>query len=197
MTITKDHKELMTEIGVERDHFQHICEAIDIILPTIHLPERSKRILEGVLKGGKTFAVLGKEYDITRERVRQIFYKSLYIAKGKLIDMATSQARVVELNDRVKQLTLQKSFIKQYVMKVFDNSENANKTNDDILYKPIEQLNCSIRLKNCLKSAEINSLREVLDLSVNELLRYRNFGKKSLNELKDILANLGIKWGRK
>ena len=57
---------------------------------------------------------------------------------------------------------------------------------------PVENLNLSARTLNCLKRASIHKLGEVLEKSRAELLRIRNFGEKSLDELRDKLDELGI-----
>ena len=57
---------------------------------------------------------------------------------------------------------------------------------------PVENLNLSARTLNCLKRASIHKLGEVLEKSWEELLRIRNFGEKSLDELRDKLDELGI-----
>jgi len=57
---------------------------------------------------------------------------------------------------------------------------------------PVENLNLSARTLNCLKRASIHKLGEVLEKSRTELLRIRNFGEKSLDELRDKLDELGI-----
>ena len=53
----------------------------------------------------------------------------------------------------------------------------------------------SVRALNCLKSAEVETLGELVVLNKNDLLKFRNFGKKSLTELDDLLANLNLSFG--
>ena len=55
-----------------------------------------------------------------------------------------------------------------------------------------DMLNLSVRSRNCLKNAGIKTMRELVSKSEKELLKYRNFGRKSLNEIKNGLSELGL-----
>jgi DNA-directed RNA polymerase subunit alpha len=68
----------------------------------------------------------------------------------------------------------------------FDN-ENLNKT--------IDELELSVRAYNCLKNANIKSIAELVQKTENEMLRTKNFGRTSLNEIKDILVGMGLHLG--
>ncbi len=57
---------------------------------------------------------------------------------------------------------------------------------------PVETLNLSVRSFNCLKRAGISKVSELLDLTEDEIMKMRNFGKKSLDEIKAVLADRGL-----
>ena len=57
---------------------------------------------------------------------------------------------------------------------------------------PIEDLNFSVRSYNCLKRQEIHTVGELADCTESDLLDIRNFGQKSINEVKIKLASLGL-----
>jgi DNA-directed RNA polymerase subunit alpha len=57
---------------------------------------------------------------------------------------------------------------------------------------PVETLNLSVRSFNCLKRAGISKVSELLDLTEDEIMKMRNFGKKSLDEIKQVLAERGL-----
>ncbi len=65
------------------------------------------------------------------------------------------------------------------------------------LYKPVEELELSVRAYNCLKNAEIKYIGELVQRSESEMLKTKNFGKKSLNEIKDVLVSMGLSLGMK
>jgi DNA-directed RNA polymerase subunit alpha len=63
------------------------------------------------------------------------------------------------------------------------------------LDKSVEELELSVRSYNCLKNANIRTLRELVQKTEGDMLRTKNFGRKSLNEIKDILAAMGLSLG--
>jgi DNA-directed RNA polymerase subunit alpha len=63
------------------------------------------------------------------------------------------------------------------------------------LDKSVEELELSVRSYNCLKNANIRTIRELVQKSEGEMLKTKNFGRKSLNEIKDILQTMGLGLG--
>ncbi len=63
------------------------------------------------------------------------------------------------------------------------------------LDKSVEELELSVRSYNCLKNANIRTLRELVQRTEPEMLRTKNFGRKSLNEIKEILLTMGLNLG--
>ena len=64
-----------------------------------------------------------------------------------------------------------------------------------LLKTSLEDLELSVRAYNCLKAAKINTLEELVSYNTNDLLKFRNFGKKSLVEIEALLAEKGLKFG--
>lgn len=64
-----------------------------------------------------------------------------------------------------------------------------------LLMSKLVDMDLSVRALNCLKSAEVETLGELVVFNRNDLLKFRNFGKKSLTELDELLANLGLSFG--
>jgi DNA-directed RNA polymerase subunit alpha len=65
------------------------------------------------------------------------------------------------------------------------------------LNRSVEELELSVRSYNCLKNANIQTIGELVQKTEAEMLRTKNFGRKSLNEIKEILANMGLSLGMK
>jgi DNA-directed RNA polymerase subunit alpha len=65
------------------------------------------------------------------------------------------------------------------------------------LDKSVEELELSVRSYNCLKNANIRTIRELVQKSEGEMLKTKNFGRKSLNEIKEILQTMGLGLGMK
>ena len=65
------------------------------------------------------------------------------------------------------------------------------------LDKSVEELELSVRSYNCLKNANIRTIRELVGKTETEMLKTKNFGRKSLNEIKEILQSMGLSLGMK
>ena len=65
------------------------------------------------------------------------------------------------------------------------------------LDKSVEELELSVRSYNCLKNANIRTIRELVQKTEPEILKTKNFGRKSLNEIKEILTTMGLSLGMK
>ena len=97
----------------------------------------------------------------------------------------------------------------QHLMLISDENitfETKNKEDDDVvdehilhmrklLKQPLEDLDLSVRAYNCLKAAKINSLSELVSYDTNALIKFRNFGKKSLSEIEDLINEKGLHFG--
>ena len=64
-----------------------------------------------------------------------------------------------------------------------------------VLGTPLEDLELSVRAFNCLKAAKINSLSELVQYTQEELMKFRNFGQKSLSEIEQVLHERGLHFG--
>jgi DNA-directed RNA polymerase subunit alpha len=85
----------------------------------------------------------------------------------------------------------------------FDNKEEKKEDLVDeqtlqlrkILKTPLEDLDLSVRAFNCLKAAKINSLSELVQYEQEDLMKFRNFGQKSLAEIEQVLHERGLQFG--
>lgn len=77
-----------------------------------------------------------------------------------------------------------------------ESQEDIDKINEN-LYRTVEELELSVRSANCLKNAGIKLIGELVSKTEAEMLKTQNFGRKSLNEIKDILSDMGLTFGMK
>jgi DNA-directed RNA polymerase subunit alpha len=75
--------------------------------------------------------------------------------------------------------------------------ETPSAVRTDTLARSVEELELSVRSYNCLKNANISTIRELVLKTEQEMLKTKNFGRKSLNEIKEILAAMGLSLGMK
>ena len=97
--------------------------------------------------------------------------------------------------------------IKEYMTTFvnFDEEETAIESaaygdttdHNENLYRPVSELELSVRSINCLQSAKIETIGELVQKTEQEMLKTKNFGRKSLNEIKHILSAMGLSLGMK
>ena len=81
--------------------------------------------------------------------------------------------------------------------------ESAHQQDDELyvvnenLNKSVEELELSVRAYNCLKNANVQTIGELVVRTEGEMLKTKNFGRKSLNEIKELLADMGLSFGMK
>ena len=149
--------------------------SLEYVLHT--LTERERRVLDFRYKDGLTFEEIGKRECVTRERIRQIHAKSL---------------RKLRCPDRL-------NYLKYGVAGVIARkTENAREAALASLQKPdkpeditLEELELSVRSYISLKRAGMNTLRDVSEMTFDELCRVRGMGKKSIAEICAALTNYG------
>ena len=196
---------------------------VEILNPDLHLASLSKDgdlDMEMTVKHGKGYvpAEMNKEdiqpvgtipidaifspirrvnYNITHARVGQVTdYDSLSIevwTDGSLRpdDAIAYAARILQ-----DQLTIFINFEEEPIAIGPEPVEEKPKFNEN-LYRSIEELELSVRSANCLKNANIKHIWELVRKTETEMLRTKNFGRKSLNEIKEILTEMGLTLGMK
>jgi DNA-directed RNA polymerase subunit alpha len=80
---------------------------------------------------------------------------------------------------------------------VAEAKEEATSQFNPNLYRSVEELELSVRSANCLQNANIKYIYELVQKTEAEMLKTKNFGRKSLNEIKDILSEMGLSLGMK
>jgi DNA-directed RNA polymerase subunit alpha len=77
------------------------------------------------------------------------------------------------------------------------DSHDGPMIRNENLNRSVEELELSVRSYNCLKNANIATIAELIQKTEAEMLKTKNFGRKSLNEIKEILAQMGLSLGMK
>ena len=78
-----------------------------------------------------------------------------------------------------------------------DHEDSGRMTFNENLDRSVDELELSVRSYNCLKNADIRTIRELVQKSEPDMLKTKNFGRKSLNEIKEILHSMGLHLGMK
>lgn len=103
---------------------------------------------------------------------------------------ALSEAAQI-LNDHLELFT---HFDETYVEEDKKINEDAERL-ESYLSKPVAELELSVRAANCLAAGDIVTIRDLVSRTEQDMLKFRNFGRKSLNEIKAILAEMGLSFG--
>ena len=80
---------------------------------------------------------------------------------------------------------------------VLEEEEPEEEKFNENLFRPVSELELSVRSANCLKNANITLIGELVQKTEAEMLKTKNFGRKSLNEIKSILTDMGLSLGMK
>ncbi|MCY4567447.1 MAG: DNA-directed RNA polymerase subunit alpha [Candidatus Poribacteria bacterium] len=97
-------------------------------------------------------------------------------------------------NILLQQLEIFTEFDESYV-ELEPEIDEAKLRRNRYLAKPVSELELSVRASNCLETANIKTIRELVTKEEKDMLEYKNFGRTSLNEIKEQLANMGLALG--
>jgi DNA-directed RNA polymerase subunit alpha len=120
----------------------------------------------------------------------------IFTNKGILPDEALSKSA----NILIKYLKVFTKFSPEDVElegELISKEEKEKSEKEKILNKSIEELDFSVRSYNCLKKSNINTLRDIVNYSPMEVIKIKNLGKKSLDEIKEKLTKYGFVLGEK
>ena len=107
----------------------------------------------------------------------------------------TAKEAITQASDiLLDQIRLFSDFDETYVEPVQEIDEEELQR-EKWLSKPVAELELSVRSANCLEAAQITTIRDLVVKTEQEMLKFRNFGRKSLNEIKDILSEMGLSLG--
>jgi DNA-directed RNA polymerase subunit alpha len=74
-------------------------------------------------------------------------------------------------------------------------SDDGDKGFNENIYRSVDELELSVRSSNCLKNARIHTIYQLVQKTDSEMLKTKNFGRKSLNEIKEVLSTMGLSLG--
>lgn len=197
---------------------------VEVMNPDHHIATCGKDAnleVELTVKMGKGYVSADRNRD-DKAPVGTIPIDSIY-SPIKKVNFAVSNARVGQMTDYDKltievwtdgsakpedaisyaakimkeQLSIFINFDEESEPQQFEESqEDKDKINEN-LYRTVEELELSVRSANCLKNAGIKLIGELVSKTEAEMLKTQNFGRKSLNEIKDILSEMGLTFGMK
>jgi DNA-directed RNA polymerase subunit alpha len=148
-----------------------------------------------ILVDSKFSAVKRVKFHVEETRVRdQTNFDRLILEVTTDATLTAKEAVTQAANILIDQLQLFSDFDETYVEPV-EIVDEEKIQREKYLSKPVAELELSVRSSNCLEAAQIVTIRDLVVKTENDMLKFRNFGRKSLNEIKDILATMGLSLG--
>jgi DNA-directed RNA polymerase subunit alpha len=95
-----------------------------------------------------------------------------------------------------EQLTVFINFEEEEEFEIKEEAPSQDKFNENLL-RSVDELDLSVRAENCLQSANIKYIGDLVQKTEAEMLKTKNFGRKSLKEIKELLAEMGLSLGMK
>jgi DNA-directed RNA polymerase subunit alpha len=196
---------------------------VEILEPDAHIAtvaEGGKLQMEMRMKRGRGYVAADKNFDedlgigwIPIDSVHSPVKKVNYLVEAARLGQTTDYDKLTvdvwtngSINPR-EAISLSAKLIRDH-LNIFISLEESGEQPQDAqaetpragalnehLDKSVEELELSVRSYNCLKNANIRTIRELVQKSEPEMLKTKNFGRKSLNEIKEILQTMGLSLG--
>ena len=193
-TRKKELEVASTELQEQMDAMNMFPERIKYILELLsaafsyfdeRLEPRELKIIELMLQG-KALSEVGEKVSLSRERTRQVLEKALRKIQ--------SYPNEVQIKDKIIQE--QEQIIQEFQKKLSELGVSPPPYGQQFLLQThLQDLPFSVRTQNCLRVAEIETVGDLVKMQRESLLRFRNFGKKGLEELDEFLAAHNLSWG--
>jgi DNA-directed RNA polymerase subunit alpha len=136
-------------------------------------------------------------YTVTHSRVGQITdYDRLTMEIWTNGNVAPADALGYAAKILKEQLSVFINFDEEEIIPKTPEAPELAKLNEN-LFKGVDELELSVRSANCLKNADIRYIGDLVQKTETEMLKTKNFGRKSLNEIKEILSEMGLSLGMK
>ena len=209
--------------GIVRAKDIEVDADVEILEPEAHITtvsEGGKINMELRLKRGRGYVSADKNFDedlgigwIPVDSVHSPVKKVNYLVEAARVGQATDYDKLtidVWTNGSVTArdaVSLAAKLVRDH-LNIFINLEDAGEATiegvvevprsgalNEHLEKSVEELELSVRSYNCLKNANIRTIRELVGKTEAEMLKTKNFGRKSLNEIKEILTSMGLSLG--
>jgi DNA-directed RNA polymerase subunit alpha len=121
----------------------------------------------------------------------------LYEDQGRYDDADDCLQRLLSVNpNHPRGMLYQKDVDSSLSMMYDEDSEKRQEKRNALLETPVTDFELSVRARNCLKKMNIRTLGDLLKITEAELLGYKNFGETSLEEIRNMLTNKGLRLGQ-
>ena len=150
---------------------------------------REKKIMQSFFDGDK-ISNIADEFGLSKERVRQIIIKAIRKFNYAIEELTGLKRENDSLKEEIKNVKMQL---------IIQEGEKEEELSGDITPSvfSIRLVNCDlpVRVLNVTKAADIDTIGDLVQYSKFEMVKFRNFGKKSLMQLDEFIHEMGLEWG--
>ena len=173
------------------------------------LTDREMKVILLRYRDGLDLVETGKQFNVTRERIRQIEAKALRKMRWQgsasygILTLGLMAWVREQVNKKADELTADRmerfkaAWYQEHPMQGAEQEPETSEQDERaaLLMKPIEELDLSVRSYNCLKRAGINTVGDLTERTRDSLAYVRNLGRRSLEEIERKLNGLGLSFG--
>ena len=187
---------LCVESGMRTEFFATVC---DMLAVYGSLTAREADVVKRRLYG-ETLESIGEMFGLSRERVRQIAEKAIRKSK-ELTWLKENTEHIRELEADNQGLKRTVVLLREKLTEYEERPELADadfvvlNNTCELLATNVKNFNFTVRALNCMRSADIETVGDLVKYPKSDLMKFRNFGKKSLAELEYFVESHNLSWG--
>lgn len=150
---------------------------------------REKKIMQAFFNGDR-ISDIADNFELSRERVRQIVIKAIRKFNYAIEEFVDLKMENNSLKEEIKNVKM------QFIMQEGEKEEEQSEDVPPSLFS-IRLVNCNlpVRVLNVTKAADIDTIGDLVQYSKLDMIKFRNFGKKSLMQLDEFIHEMGLEWG--
>lgn len=149
---------------------------------------REKKIMQAFFNGDR-ISNIAEELELSSERVRQIVVKAIRKFNYAIKELADLKQENNSLKEEIKNVKM------QLIMQEGEEEEQSEDVPPSVFSIRLVNCNLPVRVLNVTKAADIDTIGDLVQYSKFEMVKFRNFGKKSLMQLDEFIHEMGLEWG--
>ena len=149
---------------------------------------REKKIMQAFFNGDR-ISNIAYEFGLSRERVRQIVIKAIRKFNYAIEELADLKQENNSLKEEIKNVKM------QLIMQEGEKEELSEDVPPSVFSIRLVNCNLPVRVLNVTKAADIDTIGDLVQYSKFKMVKFRNFGKKSLMQLDEFIHEMGLEWG--
>jgi hypothetical protein len=168
-------------------------------LLTSDIPQRVREILQMSWKDNMTHKDIAEHFGLSLERVRQLYNRGVRRFKANVNQAINEYEHLKNFMEEMENLRTTNNILREENL-IFKRRFDALSPNEkitcghiDVLKQRIIDFDFDVRSMNCLRYSDINTMEELVQFSRNDLMKFRNLGKSSIDKIEDLLKGLGLK----